>query len=420
MVNRPPIVRAAMIGRLSNNPRGRGRIIFVAAATVLFLTAVWLSAAGRSEAVTPQERYDRTQGKIADIAGTVDGLREQIAADNRTVDQLLGKLGPLRARAQQLQAELAAKQAELDRIQAELDREKQKLAGVKRRLQRALDVLRTQLVSLYMSGIPSMPEMVLGSADWSELVAKTGYADAIQNRNDAVVSRVTDLRNQVAAMVARMKTRESGLREARDRIAGQEREASAARDELEAQRADFLATREQRQARIAALEARAGALEDSLPDLTNDPASSSAPRAPAPVNGQSAVLGSDGIAAAPAGAPQAVKDAIAAANAIVGKPYLWGGGHGSFESSGYDCSGAVSYALHGGGLISSPLDSTGLTTWGEPGEGNWITVYGNSGHAYAVIAGLRWDTSGTGGTGPRWHSDARSSAGFIARHPSGL
>lgn len=403
-----------------NNPRGRSRTVFAAAITALLLLAFMLSTTGRTEALTPQQRYDRAQSKIADIAGTVEGLREQIAADNWAIDQLLGRLGPLRVRAQQLQAELAAKQAELDRIQAELDREKRKLAEVKKRLQRALDVLRTQLVSLYMSGTPTVPEMVLGSSDWSELVATTGYADAIQNRNDSVVSRVTDLRNEVAAMVAKMKGQEAKLREARDRIAGQEREAAAARDELESRRAEFLATRDQREARIAALQERAGALEDSLPDLTNDPASSSAPAAPAPVDGQSAVLGSDGLAAAPAGAPQAVRDAIAAANAIVGTPYVWGGGHGSFESSGYDCSGAVSYALHGGGLISSPLDSTGLTTWGEPGEGNWITVYGNAGHAYAVIAGLRWDTSDTGGTGPKWHSDMRSSAGFIARHPSGL
>jgi hypothetical protein len=115
-----------------------------------------------------------------------------------------------------------------------------------------------------------------------------------------------------------------------------------------------------------------------------------------------------------------VRNVIAAANSIATKPYVWGGGHGSFESSGYDCSGAVSFALHGGGLLSSPLDSTGFMTYGEPGSGPWITVYANSGHAYAVIAGLRWDTSGdASGTGPRWHTDMASSAGFIARHPPG-
>lgn len=400
-------------------PGGRGRALGCAALFLLVLTFLVAGSPGAG-AVTPQQRYDRTQGKIAEIADTVDGLRQQIAADNRAVDQLLGRLGPLRARSLQLKEDLAAKQAELDRMEARLRQERERLDRVRARLKRALDVLRSQLVSLYMSGTPTVSEMVLGSADWSDLVSKTGYASAIQSRNDAVVNRVTDLRDEVATMVERMQKREAELTEARDRIAVEEREASEAREQLEVERAEFLATRDQRKARIAALEERAGALEDSLPDLTNDPASSSAPRAPAPVAGQTAKLGSDGLAAAPSGAPQAVKDAIAAANAIVGRPYLWGGGHGSFESSGYDCSGAVSYALHGGGLLSSPLDSTGLTTWGEPGEGNWITVYGNSGHAYAVIAGLRWDTSGTGGSGPRWHSDVRSSAGFIARHPSGL
>ena len=134
------------------------------------------------------------------------------------------------------------------------------------------------------------------------------------------------------------------------------------------------------------------------------------------------MINSDGTASPPADAPQAVKDVIAAGNQIIDLPYVWGGGHGSFESSGYDCSGTVSYALHGGGLISSPLDSTGLTTWGEPGEGNWITVYGNSGHAFMHVAGISLDTSGTGGSGPSWSSDLgwEDTSAFVARHPSGL
>jgi hypothetical protein len=98
---------------------------------------------------------------------------------------------------------------------------------------------------------------------------------------------------------------------------------------------------------------------------------------------------------------------------------VYGGGHGSFDSSGYDCSGAVSYALHGGGLLDSPLASGALTGWGRPGEGKAITVYAHGGHTYAVIAGLRWDTSGTSGSGPSWHSDLRSPAGYVARHPAG-
>jgi len=399
--------------------QGRRRALAVA---VLAALAVCLPVlvTGPAGAVTPQQRYDRSQQQLQEIAGSVDELRSQVAADNRRVDDLLGQLAGLRTTADALTAELETKQADLDRLEADLKREKANLVKVRARLQRALDVLRDQLVALYMAGTPDVADMVLGASDWGEVVSGTEYAESIQNRDEAVIRRVSALREQIAAAVKRMEVQEVKLEAARNEIAGQQQAAVAARDEVEAQRAEFLATRDTREARIAALQDRAGTIEGNLPDLSLDPASSSAPQAPAPSSGQTAVLGSDGLAVAPVGAPQAVKDAIAAANSIVGYPYLWGGGHGSFESSGYDCSGAVSFALNGGGLLTSPLDSTGLTLWGEPGEGNWISVYGNSGHVYAVIAGLRWDTSGTGGTGPKWQTDLRDSIGFIARHPSGL
>jgi peptidoglycan hydrolase-like protein with peptidoglycan-binding domain len=136
-----------------------------------------------------------------------------------------------------------------------------------------------------------------------------------------------------------------------------------------------------------------------------------------------ATLSSDGrTAIAPDSAPQQVKDAIAAANSITDRPYKYGGGHGRWEDSGYDCSGAVSYALHGGGLIDTQMDSSGLESWGTTGAGQWITVYANSGHAYVVIAGLRFDTSGgtTGESGPRWRTTTRPTSGYVVRHPDGL
>src|SRR4051812_26061541 len=115
----------------------------------------------------------------------------------------------------------------------------------------------------------------------------------------------------------------------------------------------------------------------------------------------------NGRAIPPVNAPPAVKQVIAAANKIRTKPYIYGGGHARFWDAGYDCSGSVSFALHGGGFLSSPLPSGPMESWGSGGRGRWITVYANSGHAYAVIAGLRWDTAGnTHGTGPRWHKTA--------------
>jgi len=130
----------------------------------------------------------------------------------------------------------------------------------------------------------------------------------------------------------------------------------------------------------------------------------------------------NGRAIPPADAPPAIKKVIAAANKIRTKPYIYGGGHGRWWDAGYDCSGAVSFALHGGSLIDTPMPSGSLAGWGSTGKGRWITVYANGGHAYAVIAGLRWDTAGNNsGTGPRWHKSLRAAASgpFTARHPTG-
>ena len=125
----------------------------------------------------------------------------------------------------------------------------------------------------------------------------------------------------------------------------------------------------------------------------------------------------------PNNAPPQVKKAIYAANKITRKPYRYGGGHGKWNDSGYDCSGSVSYALHGGGLLRQPLDSSAFMRWGRGGRGRWITIYANSGHAYVIIAGLRFDTSSAGaggGSGPRWRNRGRSSSGYVARHPTGF
>ena len=147
--------------------------------------------------------------------------------------------------------------------------------------------------------------------------------------------------------------------------------------------------------------------------------SSDAPPAPAPV--AEAAMSSDGrTAVAPAGAPEQVVAAIDAANRITRKPYKWGGGHGRWRDSGYDCSGTVSYVLHAAGLLDTARDSTGLMTYGERGKGGWITVYANAGHAYMEIAGLRFDTSGRGEEGPRWRPEPRSGRGYVKRHPAEL
>jgi hypothetical protein len=148
-----------------------------------------------------------------------------------------------------------------------------------------------------------------------------------------------------------------------------------------------------------------------------------------------ATLLPNGLAIAPTDAPPEVKAIIEAGNKIATKPYVYGGGHNAkFSGRGYDCSGSVSYALHGGGLLDAPLDSSSFMKWGESGEGDWITIYTNPGHAYMVVAGLRFDTSmrtpiaaaarkrasRSGGLTSRWSTKMRPSSGYRIRHPFGF
>jgi hypothetical protein len=145
--------------------------------------------------------------------------------------------------------------------------------------------------------------------------------------------------------------------------------------------------------------------------------------APAAAEVPAATLTVDGRAVAPESAPDSVKAMIAAANRIRHHPYRWGGGHRNWDAAGYDCSGSVSYVLHAAGLLDYPLDSRGFMRWGGGGPGSWVRIYANRGHVFAVIAGLRWDTSYSDDgdrSGPGWSEEMRPTKGFRLRHPLGL
>jgi cell wall-associated NlpC family hydrolase len=132
----------------------------------------------------------------------------------------------------------------------------------------------------------------------------------------------------------------------------------------------------------------------------------------------------NGLAAAPMSVPASVQEVVWAGNQIIGLPYIFGGGHASFVSPGYDCSGTVSFALHGANLLQTPEDSSEFEVWGSHGVGRWVTIFSNPGHAYMTVAGLRLDTSAaddpTNQQGPRWRPLRQGNEGFIVRHPLGL
>ena len=163
----------------------------------------------------------------------------------------------------------------------------------------------------------------------------------------------------------------------------------------------------------------------SSTDATPTKAASAAVRGKNPASGganavDKAIALGNGVALPPLEAPEAVKQIIEAGNGIARTPYKWGGGHGKWQDTGYDCSGSVSFALAAAGLLSGPLASGPLMSWGEAGKGKWVTIYANAGHVFLEVAGIRFDTSAQRVTGSRWINEMRSTAGFVARHPAGL
>jgi hypothetical protein len=175
-----------------------------------------------------------------------------------------------------------------------------------------------------------------------------------------------------------------------------------------------LGVRGRETARLHALSARLGRLE----------ATAAAQARAAAATGNAGVGGiainTGGMVQAPPGAPAAVREVIAAGNAIATLPYVYGGGHASFHADGYDCSGSVSYALAAAGLVTSPMASGGFESWGAPGPGRWITVYANAGHVWMEVAGWRFDTVALAEGGTRWSRGGGEFSGYVVRHPPGL
>jgi peptidoglycan hydrolase-like protein with peptidoglycan-binding domain len=172
---------------------------------------------------------------------------------------------------------------------------------------------------------------------------------------------------------------------------------------------------------LAVLDAGAPLVAPPLVPVAPTPTATPVPATPTTTTtGLLATINSAGHAVAAPGSPIRVQRIVAAANHIATLPYRYGGGHGSFLDTAYDCSGSVSYALHGASLLDRTLDSTDLETFGAAGAGRWVTIYANAGHTFMVLEGLRFDTSGATAAGTRWQSASASTHGYIVRHPVGL
>jgi cell wall-associated NlpC family hydrolase len=413
------------------------RLALAALLTLLVVCAALLATSGPASATIAEK-----QEELADVRAQQADVEAELAASNEQINGLIAQVSEAREREAAAAAELAEVEARLQEADDELAAGRDELERVRNELREAVAELEKVLVGIYKSDDPDMIKLLIESSGWEDSSVDAAYLDRVHEYQADTVQRVEDLRDEVEEQVARLAETRDRIAETRDEVAAQRQALADERAALEAQEAQLAAARQERKDTLSALTGREVELQDGIesaqqriarenaaavpPAVEDDGGSDvAAPpvSAPAPGNGSTATLNSDGTATPPADAPANVVAVIEAANQIKDAPYVWGGGHGSFESSGYDCSGAVSYALHGGGFLSSPLDSTGLSYWGEAGVGNWITVYANSGHTYAVIAGLRWDTSGTGGSGPGWSTSLDGyldTSSYTARHPAGF
>ncbi len=260
--------------------------------------------------------------------------------------------------------------------------------------------------------------MILDSHGFTDLLEQIQFLQRIGHQDAAIVSSTRIAR----AAVARQATALAGL-EARDRtlteqVLSQRNSVAALHDALLRREIAQESTRSRDSSKLHSLRGQLSTLEARAAAEARKAAAAAAGSAAAPVGGIAVNTG--GMAQPSAGAPAAVAQVIAAGNAIATLPYVWGGGHGSFHDSGYDCSGSVSYALAAAGLLSSPLDSTGFESWGDAGPGRWITVYANAGHAFMVVDGWRFDTVALAEGGTRWTQSMTDTSAFVARHPPGL
>jgi cell wall-associated NlpC family hydrolase len=302
-----------------------------------------------------------------------------------------------------LQADVAAQQAQLRAVEAALVRARNRLTALVNRQRAATDALRENLLESYRNPQPDLVSVVITAHGFTDLLEKADFLKRIARQNAEVMDAARTSRVAVTKQTTRLAAMQARERSIAVRIERRRDSAQVVENALLNERARRLAGRDFKRAALQRVQRQLAALRERQ-----------ARTARAGIRTDAA-----GTVQPPPGAPQAVALVIAAANAIAGLPYVYGGGHGSFQANAYDCSGSVSYALAAAGLVNSPMASGPFMSWGDPGPGQWITVYANAGHAFMVVAGWRFDT-GALGAGTRWSHSMRPTGGFVARHPPGL
>jgi peptidoglycan hydrolase CwlO-like protein len=394
--------------RLTARSRARRRLIV--ALTACALALLW----------SPVASLGDLHHELASRRATAAQLRAAIAAETQRIDATSAGVRQARARLAALQRQTAMREAQLAAVQRSVVLARDRLTRLENRLHAAATVLAANLRAAYEDQPPDVITVVLESHGFADMLERLDSMERVQQHNSRIVSDTKTARAQVLAQTERLQGLEVRDRALTAQVIQARNGAAAVQAALLTRQAAQLQARANTTAHLSTVRGQISSLRHQIARIAA--AAAPPPSQPTAVAHPVAGLPIDagGMAQAPANAPAAVKQVIAAGNAIAGLPYLYGGGHGSFHANAYDCSGSVSYALAAAGLVSSPLDSTAFESWGEAGPGKWITVYANAGHAFMVVAGWRFDTVALAADGTRWTRTMTGTGGFVARHPAGL
>ncbi len=354
------------------------------------------------------------QSQISAGKSAAGSLKSQIANETARIRLTTHGLADANRRLATLQHALSEREAELGRTQHDLIQARNHLVDLENRLQSATHALAANLVTSYEQGRPDLMSVILESHGFTDLLEQISFLRRVGTQDANIVNSTRVARAAVAHQATLLDRLERRDRALAIQVLSQRNSVAALQAALLGQQISELHARRNDAAKLHDLNARLGHLE----------AKAAAEAARAATTGNANVGGiavdTGGMVQAPPGAPEAVRQVIAAGNAIATLPYIYGGGHASFHADGYDCSGSVSYALAAAGLVTSPMVSGDFEGWGEPGPGRWITVYANAGHVWMEVAGWRFDTVALAEGGTRWARGGGEFSGFVVRHPAGL
>jgi peptidoglycan hydrolase CwlO-like protein len=361
------------------------------------------------------------QSQIAAKRSAADALKAQIDADSRQIAATTGGLQAAQTRLAAVQSTLNRRVDELRSVQTALIKSRDHLVDLENRLQAATAALSANLVANYEGQPPDLVSVILNSHGFGDLLEQVSFMQRVANQDGRIVAGTRTARAEVAREATRLQALEGRDRKLANQVLDQRNQVAALQAALTRRQIAQMAQRSRTSNTYHAVSAQLTTLR-TREQAQEKRAAQAAVRAAATGNANvgGITINTGGMVQAPAGAPQAVKQIIAAGNAIATLPYIYGGGHASFHANGYDCSGSVSYALAAAGLVSSPMVSGAYENWGDAGPGHWVTLYANAGHIWMEVAGWRFDTVALAESGTRWARGGGEFSGFVVRHPPGL